>query len=260
MSGDALVTRHEHGSIIELRLDRKPVNALSRAACVEWKAALLDAIAGGAEAIVLSGPSGVFSGGADLVELANADRETFADVCRQLGGLAAEVARCPVPIAAALTGHCLGGASAVALPCDVRFMASGPYRFRINYVAMGLVPPPFVIRALERVVGAGQAARLLVGAVPLSPDEARTLGIVERVTEVGEVVGAAVEWCRQLLALPRSAMLETRRRVREDLVACMAVPENVGIEELSERWFGVEVQSRLAKLVGSQGQPLVRGT
>lgn len=257
--GDALVTRREHGSIVELQLDRKPVNALNRAASAQWSAALRDAVAGGAEAIVLSGPSGVFSGGADLVELANADREAFADSCRQLAGFAADVARCPVPIAAALTGHCLGGASAIALQCDVRFMASGPYRFRINYVAMGLVPPPFVIRALERVVGPGPAARLLMGAVPLAPDEARALGIVERVVDVGEVVGTTVAWCQQMLSLPRSAMLETRRRVREHLIATVAAPENVGIEELTERWFSAEVQSRLAKLVRAQGQPLVRG-
>jgi enoyl-CoA hydratase/carnithine racemase len=255
--GDGLITRREHGSIVELQLDRKPVNALSRAACERWTVAVRDAVAAGAEAIVLSGPAGVFSGGADLVELAGADRATFADVCRRLGALAAEVARCPVPVAAALTGHCLGAGSVVAVHCDARFMAAGHYRFRTNYVAMGLVPPPYVCLALRRLVGPAQAARLLVGAVALSPEEARALGIVERVLEVGEVVGAAVDWCRQLLSLPRSAMLETRRRQREDLVATLAAPENLAIEDLTERWFGAEVQARLAKLVTAQGQPVI---
>jgi len=243
-----VITQHVHGPVVELRLDRKPANALNRAACEQWTSALRDAVAGGAEAIVLSGASGVFSSGADLVELARADRGVIAEFCRLLGGLAVEVAHCPVPIAAALTGHCLGGASGVALLCDARFMATGHYRFRINFVAMGLVPPLYVTRAVERLVGPGQAARLLIGALALEPDEARALGIVERTAAPGEVVGAAVDWCRQQLALPRTAMLETRKRHRAELVACVA-PEKLEIAEMTDRWFGAEVQARLAKLV-----------
>jgi 3,2-trans-enoyl-CoA isomerase len=247
-----VITQHTHGPVIELRLERRPANALSRAACEQWTAALRDAVIAGAEAIVLSGASGVFSAGADLTELARADRAGFTDFCRALGGLVAEVARCPVPIAAALTGHCLGGASGVALLCDARFMATGHYRFRINYVAMGLVPPLYVRRAVERLVGPGQAARLLIGALPLDPDEARALGIVERTTAPGEVVGAAVDWCRQQLALPRSAMLETRRRQREELAAWVT-SEDQETDEATDRWFGAEVQARLAKLIAAQG-------
>ncbi len=247
-----VITQRTHGPVVELRLDRRPANALDRAACEQWTRALRDAVVGGADAIVLSGPSGVFSTGADLTELARADRGCVAEFCRALGGLAAEVARCPVPIAAALTGHCLGAASGVALLCDARFMATGHYRFRINYAAMGLVPPLYVSRAVERLVGPGQAARLVAGARALGPDEARALGIVERTTAPGEVVGAAVDWCRQQLALPRAAMLEARRRQREELAACVA-PDKLGIDELTDGWFGAEVQVRLARLVTVQG-------
>jgi len=245
-----VITQHVHGPVVELRLDRRPANALNHAACEQWTAALRDAVAGGAEAIVLSGASGVFSAGADLTELAGMDRGGIAEFCRVLGGLAAEVARCPVPIAAALTGHCLGGASGVALVCDARFMATGHYRFRINFVAMGLVPPLYVSRAVERLVGPGQAARLLIGALALEPDEARALGIVERTALPGEVVSVAVDWCRQQLALPRAAMLETRKRHRAELVACVA-PEMLKreIDEMTDRWFGAEVQARLASMV-----------
>lgn len=248
-----MITQRTHGPVVELCLDRRPANALNRAVCEQWTNALRDAVAAGADAIVLSGASGVFSSGADLKELARADRGGFAEFCRALCELAAEVAHCPVPIAAALTGHCLGGASGVALLCDARFMATGHYRFRINYVAMGLVPPLYVSRAVERLVGPGQAARLLIGALALDPDEARALGIVERTAAPGEVVGAAVDWCRQQLALPRAAMLETRRRQREDLAAWVT-PEKLELEigETTDRWFGAEVQARLAKLVTVQ--------
>jgi enoyl-CoA hydratase/carnithine racemase len=247
-----VITQHTHGPVVELRLDRRPANALNRAACEQWTQGLRDAITGGADAIVLSGASGVFSSGADLIELARADRGGFAEFCRALGELVVEVARCPVPVAAALTGHCLGGAAGVAVLCDARFMATGHYRFRLNYVAMGLVPPAYVRRVVERLVGPGQAARLLIGALALEPDEARALGIVDRTVAPGDVVGAAVDWCRQQLALPRTAMLETRKRQREELVACV-VPENLEIDETTDRWFGAEVQARLAKLVTAQG-------
>jgi 3,2-trans-enoyl-CoA isomerase len=242
------IAQRSHGPVVELQLDRPPANALNRAACEQWTAALRDAVRGGAEAIVLSGATGVFSSGADLVEMARVDRADFAEFCRALGALSIEVAHCPVPIAAALTGHCLGGASGLALLCDARVMATGHYRFRLTYVAMGLVPPLYASRAVERLVGAGPAARLLIGAHAMLPDEARALGLVDRTAAPGEVVGAAVDWCRRQLALPRAAMLETRRRLRADLVACVA-PDQLEIEETTERWFGAEVQDRLAKLV-----------
>ncbi len=247
-----MIQQRAHGPVVELCLDRRPANALSRAACDQWAAALRDAVIGGADAIVLSGTSGVFSSGADLNELAGADRGSFADFARALGGLVSEVARCPVPIAAALTGHCLGAASGVALLCDARFMATGPYRFRINYAAMGLVPPLYVSRVVERLVDPGGAARLLVDAVAVGPDEARALGIVTRIAAPGEVVGAAVDWCREQLALPRTAMLELRKRQREELVACVG-PETLQIDEMTDRWFSAEVQARVAKLVTALG-------
>jgi enoyl-CoA hydratase/carnithine racemase len=254
-----MIAPRTHGPVVELCLDRAPANALNRAACEQWTAALRDAVTGGADAIVLSGVSGVFSSGADLKELGRADRAGFAAFCRALGELATEVARCPVPIAAALTGHCLGGASGVAVLCDARVMAAGHYRFRFNYVAMGLVPPRYIGRAVERLVGPGQAARLLVGALAVSPDEACALGLVERTAAPGEVVRSAIDWCRQLLALPRAAMLETRARLRAELVA-LVTPENMEIDEATDRWFGAEVQARLAKLVTArEGRVLANG-
>lgn len=255
-----MISSRAHGPVVELCFDRKPANALSRAACEQWAAALRGAVTGGAEAIVLSGPSGVFSSGADLNELAAADRDGAADFYRALAGLVAEVARCPVPIAAALTGHCLGASSGVALLCDARFMATGHYRFRINYAAMGLAPPLYVRRAVARLVGSAQgpaqgpaqAARLLDGARAISPDEAQALGIVARTAVPAEVVAVAVAWCREQLALPRAEMLELRWRQREELVAC-AEAAALQIDELAERWFGADVQARVATLVTAQG-------
>lgn len=246
------VTPHVHGPVVELRLDRRPANALSRAACDEWAAGVRGAVDGGADAIVLSGPPGVFSSGADLIELARADRDEVAAFCGALGRLVAEVAGCPVPIVAALTGHCLGAASGVALLCDARVMAAGHYRFRINYAAMGLVPPLYVRRAVDGLVGADEAARLVGGAVAIGPDEAHRLGVVARTAAAGEVVGVAVGWCAEQLALPRAALLDSRRRARAPLVAAVA-PEHLRIDEMTDRWFSAEVQARLAKLVTAQG-------
>lgn len=246
------IAQRVHGPVVELQLERRPANALTRVVCEQWTEAVHEAVGAGAGAIVLSGRRGVFSSGADLVELGAADRAGVAAFCRALGDLATAVATCPVPIAAALTGHCLGAASGVALLCDARFMATGPYRLRINYVAMGLVPPLYVTRAVERLVRAGAAARLLVGAHPVTPEEAHALGLVERIAAPDAVVGAAVDWCTQQVALPRTAMLETRKRLRAELVACVA-PEQLGIDDMVDRWCGAEVQDRLAKLVTTQG-------
>ena len=55
-----------HGDIHELRLARPPVNALNPELCAAVTQALDDAVAAGAQGIVLAGGPKVFSAGLDV--------------------------------------------------------------------------------------------------------------------------------------------------------------------------------------------------
>jgi len=68
-----MLKKIEHGSILEIRLERAPANALNPALVRELRLAIEAAPEAGARAIVLSGMPGMYSGGLDVPELMGLD-------------------------------------------------------------------------------------------------------------------------------------------------------------------------------------------
>jgi enoyl-CoA hydratase/carnithine racemase len=63
------------------------------------------------------------------------------------------------------------------------------------------------------------------------------------------VVRRALEWCQQLLALPRPAMLKTRSMARSDLQRIFEHSSEYGVERFVETWFSESAQTTLRALV-----------
>jgi len=64
-----------------------------------------------------------------------------------------------------------------------------------------------------------------------------------------EVVGRAINWCRNLLQLPGHAMQGTRRLCRADLVALFDDGDALDISSFVEGWFAEPTQATLHRLV-----------
>jgi 3,2-trans-enoyl-CoA isomerase len=238
----------EHGSIRELRLARPPVNALDPALMRALREALRDAVAGGCEAVVLSGAPGRFSGGLDVPTLLTLDHDGIHETWRTFFGLLRDLAASPVPVVAALTGHSPAGGTVLALFADHRVQAAGDYLIGLNEVRVGLPVPEVLFRALVYLVGERQAARLAVGGLLIGPDEALRVGLVDDVAPLAEVVPRAVAWARDLLARPRRAMTATRVLARRALVAAFDTVDEPMVAAVAEQWFTPEAQVTLRAL------------
>jgi len=244
-----MILTFEHGAVRELRLNRPPVNALSP----ELIAALLLAVKAapqeGARSLVLSGSPGIFSAGLDVPGLLKLDRSSMDVVWHDFYALMGALASSPIPIAAAITGHAPAGGTALALFCDWRIAAEGDSKIGLSEVQVGLPLPPVIFSVLRRLVGARQAEQLAVTGLLISPAEAVALGLVDEAVPAERVVDRALEWCQDLLALPRAAMELTRRQARADLVMEFAQNIDHEIAEASSRWWGQETQACLHRMV-----------
>ena len=89
---------------------------------------------------------------------------------------------------------------------------------------------------------------MIAGAL-IAPEEALRVGLVDEVVGVDEVVPAAISWAERTTALPRAAMLETRRLARADLVAQFADITDADHERSTDRWFGEETQTTMRAMV-----------
>ena len=245
-----MLERIEHdGGIRELKLARPPVNALNPELVHVLRKTVEDAPREGANALVISGGSGIFSAGLDVPTLLTLDRERMRAFWSEFFGLCAALARSPIPIAAAITGHSPAGGAVLAMFCDYRVMARGAYRIGLNEVQVGLTVPDCIQAGLRRLIGTYRAERLLVQGTMLDADAALAIGFVDELADVDFVSARAIGWLGDVLKLPRQAMLSTRAMARADLAALFADPASLPVEAFLDSWFAPEAQGTLRAMV-----------
>ncbi|HET9033073.1 MAG TPA: enoyl-CoA hydratase/isomerase family protein [Dokdonella sp.] len=239
----------QHDAIHELRLSRPPVNALNPELVSTLRKALLAAAENGARGIVLSGNPGMFSAGLDVPTLLQLDRAAMAAFWKEFIGLCEALARSPIPVVAAITGHSPAGGAVLTLFCDYRIMARGTFRIGLNEVQVGLVVPEIIQAAMRRLIGAHRAERLMVAGAMIESEEAHRIGLVDELIDTELVVGRAIGWLQDLLKHPPEAMSGTRRIARADLHAEFDGINDTGDDEFAKRWFSEEAQRVLGELV-----------
>jgi enoyl-CoA hydratase/carnithine racemase len=244
-----MIAIHDHGAVRELRLSRPPVNALSP----ELLQGLIDAVAAapraGAGALVVSGSEGMFTAGLDIPALLRLERDELAAALDVFFDAMEALATCPIPVAAAITGHSPAGGFVLAMFCDFRVMADGPYVIGLNEVRVGIPMPWIVAEAAARLIGDRRAAELCTTGRLLSPTEALGIGAVDAIAPPGEAVAEACRWCDQLIALPARALRLTREVVRSELVEVVRRNRARDRERLLDEWFRSETQEALREMV-----------
>lgn len=238
-----------HDAIREINLARPPVNALSLELLQSLRSAVDDSVRDGVRGIVLSGAQGLFSAGVDVPALLQCDRAGVLEYWREFFAVCGTLARSPIPMAAAITGHSPAGGAVLALFCDYRVMAEGPYRIGLNEVQVGLIVPEAIQLALRRVVGAYRAERLLVSGAMIDASAALACGFVDELTGVDQVTTRALHWMNELLALPAHAMLATRALARADLANTYADPDALRLDDFTDAFFHPQTQATLQALV-----------
>jgi enoyl-CoA hydratase/carnithine racemase len=199
--------------------------------------------------VVLSGSPGLFSAGLDIPALLQLDRDAMRTFWNDFFGVCAVLARSPIPIVAAVTGHSPAGGAVLAIFCDYRVMARGEYRIGLNEVQVGLTVPDCIQAALRRLVGTYRAERLLVAGTMLDSGEALAAGFVDELPGIDQLVTRAVAGLEPLLQLPRRAMHETRAMARADLAHLFDDPASLPVEAFLDGWFAPEAQATLHALV-----------
>lgn len=120
--------------------------------------------------------------------------------------------RLPVPVIAAVHGHCLGGGLQLALAADFR-IATPDSTWSVLEGKWGIIPDMSGVRSLSELVGIDVAKRLTMTAEHLSGKEALDLGLV---TELDADPVAAAERLAASLALRSPDQLAAAKRLFDD--------------------------------------------
>ncbi len=239
----------DHGKIREIRMAKPPVNALNPELVRLLTQSVRDAVTE-CDALVLSGLQGIFSAGLDVVELLQLDRGDMTNFWNAFFDLLESIACSPVPVATAITGHSPAGGAVICLMADYRVMSRGKYKIGLNETRVGLVLSPLLHEATARLVGPRRAESMLVAGTVIDPEQAFDIGFVDALESGYEAtVQNAVQWCQELLALPRHSMLGNRAVARAHFQQAFADHDHKGVEAFINTWFSDEAQHVMNTLV-----------
>jgi enoyl-CoA hydratase len=156
---------------------------------------------------ILTGADGTFCAGADLKAVAEArGNRVTEDGDGPMGPSRMQLGK---PVLAAVEGHAVAGGLELALWCDLRVAARdavfGVYcrRWGVPLMDGGTI-------RLPRLIGMSHAMDLILTGRGVCGDEARAMGLANRLTEPGRSLEAAVELAAELGRFPQRCLRSDR--------------------------------------------------
>lgn len=167
-------------------------NALNQKAWDELKL-VFDALSDNPEVrvVVLSGEGKHFCSGIDLTLLMSLGqqnqekcetrkREAIREMIFSLQAPINAIEKCRKPVLAAIHKGCIGGGLDVVSACDMRYCTQDAY-FTIKEIDMGMVADLGTLQRLPKLIGEGQVREMAYTGRHVMGEEAKSLGIVNRV-------------------------------------------------------------------------------
>lgn len=169
---------------------------------------------GAVRAILLRAEGNHFCAGGDLAAMREAPEP--GTYVRELAAAAARgllaMRGAPKPVVAELKGAVAGGGVGLALGADVR-IAEPDTRFSLAFLRVGLAPDTGTTWLLPRLVGSARTMEMAFMPDPVRAEEAKRLGLVNRIAPADVLEARARAWARELAALPPIAVAELKSLV-----------------------------------------------
>jgi enoyl-CoA hydratase len=161
------------------------------------------------------GEGKVFAAGADIKAMAAfkpAEARAYAslgqDVLNELESL-------PSLTVAAINGAALGGGLELALACDFRIAVKSA-KVGLPETSLGLIPGWAGIMRLTKLVGASQAKRLFLSALPVSAEDGLAFGLVDEIVNAAEDLKPRVTaFCKSFRRGAPAAVALAKRAFRD---------------------------------------------
>jgi len=160
-----------------------------------------------ASVAILTGANGVFCAGADLKAFAaGKKRRRTEDGDGPMGPTRMILGK---PVIAAVEGYAVAGGLELALWCDLRVAAEDAVfgvfcrRWGVPLIDLGTV-------RLPRLIGQSHAMDLILTGRGVSGEEARRMGLANRIAPKGGALAEALALAKELAALPQRCMRSDR--------------------------------------------------
>ncbi|ODU07133.1 MAG: enoyl-CoA hydratase [Pseudonocardia sp. SCN 72-86] len=220
--------------VLVATMDSRPANALG-AAIIDGLNALLDEAARRDTRVLVltSAIPGFFVAGADIKHMGTVDAASFTEYGDRLRGAVERLAAADLISIAAVEGVALGGGLELAMAATMR-VSGADARYGLPEVRLGLIPGAAGTQRLPRLVGRGRAIDIMATARQVPADEAKAIGLVDRLVAAGEASEAALQLATQLAALSRPALAAVVRTVDAAFDLALDEGRRYEVEQIQE--------------------------
>lgn len=198
-----------------------------------------------------------FCAGADLKERRGMSNQEVVRTVKYIGETVSQIEKMPVPVIAALNGVAFGGGLELALACDIR-IAANHVKLGLTETSLAIIPGAGGTQRLPRLIGLGQAKRLIYTASPIDAEEALNIGLVEDAVHKDELLPTAFNIARQIIRNGPIALKQAKLAINHG----MEVPLHTGLEiEHLSYLQTIETEDRLEglKAFAEKRQPEYKG-
>jgi enoyl-CoA hydratase/carnithine racemase len=234
MAYETIIVEKE-GNIGIITLNRPPANSVNFALLKDLDRAL-DQFEEDKEirALIITGAGEKgFSAGFDVTEAARA-----AEIGNTGRAVFSRIERYPKPVVAAINGYALGGGCELTMACHFRVMVSTEKaKIGCPEVNLGIIPGWGGTQRMPRLIGKTRAMDMLVFGKRINAPEALNIGLINKVSEPGELMNDAKDLAHRL--------------AKQAPLAVKAILESVtlGLETTLEE--GLKVEGKNLSMVSS---------
>jgi enoyl-CoA hydratase len=167
--------------------------------------------------VIITGSGRAFVAGADIAEMIKKNVQDASQFGLNGQKTFQRIEQFPLPVIAAVNGFALGGGCELAMACDFR-IASTKAKFGQPEVNLGLIPGFAGTQRLPRLVGVGNALKMLMTAEMITAEDALRVGLVQEVVEPEQLIPRVREIATLIISKGPNAIAFVKESVRKGML------------------------------------------
>ncbi len=166
--------------------------------------------------VIITGEGKAFVAGADISQMNGYNAEQGREYAGYAQSIFNKIEALEKPVIAAVNGYALGGGCELSMSCDIRIAADKAV-FGQPEVNLGVIPCFGGTQRLSRLVGTGIAKELIYTARNVNAEEAKAIGLVNKVVPADALLDEAKAMMQTILSKAPLAVRYAKIAINEGI-------------------------------------------